>query len=235
MVQAASAIGICRLVATPHLRADFPAVRVEELAERIDRVRAVTEADGSKVALVSGAEASLTWALSATEEQLRLASFEGAGHDLLIETPSFNTLGIDRLLYQLRLRGYRITLAHPERTPELHSQPDRVRQLAGQGILLQVNAESLLGDERSSAVRRFARWLCTEGLAHALASDAHRGHGWRPIARLAIAAQALEKLVGPGRAEWMTCAVPAAIIDGAALPPAPEVTTRRRLLRLRRG
>lgn len=235
LVRAAAEAGIGRLVATPHLRADFPDVHVEELAERLEAVRAAVASEVPEVTLVSGAEVSLAWALSAGDEDLRLASFDQRGRDLLIETPSVNTYGFERMLYELRARGYRITLAHPERTPEFQEKRERLRDLSEQGLLLQVNAESLLGDQRASGVRKLAHWLCAEGLANALASDAHRGYGWRPIGRLKLGAQALARLVGAERAAWMTSAAPAAIVDGTALPPAPALIVKRGRLRLRRS
>jgi protein-tyrosine phosphatase len=235
LVRAARETGIVCLAATPHLRADFPQVDVHELAQRLELVRSAASAEALKLRLVAGAEVSLSWALSAGEQELRLASYGQAGRDLLIETPPVNTYSIETPLYELRLRGYRITLAHPERTPELQDKPERLRELSERGILLQVNAESLLGSEQSSRVRRTARWLCTEGVAHVLASDAHRGQGWRPIGRLELATQALARLVGPERARWMTSTAPAAVIDGVALAPAPEPVLRRGWLHFGRG
>ena len=116
LARAAAAAGTATIAATPHLRPDFPDVDVHELAERCDDVRAAIARDGIPVTVVSGAEASLVWALEAGEEELRLASYGQLGRDLLIETPSGSTSGLDALLYQLRAKGFRVTLAHPERS-----------------------------------------------------------------------------------------------------------------------
>jgi tyrosine-protein phosphatase YwqE len=106
-----------------------------------------------------------------------------------------------------------------------------LRELGAQGVLIQVNADSLLrtADGRT---QRFARRLVTEGLVHAIASDGHRGSSWRPVTTLAEGVEAAAALVGPERAQWMAAAAPAAIVEGADLPVAPYGIPQRKSRRL---
>jgi protein-tyrosine phosphatase len=228
MARSAVASGIVRLATTPHLRSDFPAVRHEEIAGRVADVQRELSAAGIELHVVAGAEVSLIWALEASEEDLRLASFGQRGHDLLIETPDDVSM-LEQLLYQVRVHGYRITLAHPERSPAFRRDASTLVRLTEQGVLVQVNAEALLASSRSP-LRKLAERLCLESMAHVVASDGHRGHEWRPVERLSRGVEALSGLVGPDRARWMASEVPAAVLDGAPLPPAPEVQRRRGLL-----
>jgi protein-tyrosine phosphatase len=223
MVGAAAAAGTSTLVATPHLRADFPAVDVFELAERCRALRAAAEDVAPTVNLLGGAETSLGWALAATDEELALASYAQRGTDLLIETPLSSMPAIEPILGELRSRGYRVVLAHPERSPDFQRDRERVRELVREGTLLQVNAGSLVSEAPRSRTRKLARWLCEQGLAHAIASDGHRASRWRPVGLLADGVAALGELVGDGRALWMAEAVPGAIVEGRELPPGPYV------------
>jgi len=223
MARAAADVGISTMAATPHLRSDFPDVHVEELAQRAQDVQAALERERIPLSVVSGAEVSLAWAVEASDEHLRLASYGQRGTDLLIETPSTGIYGLDRFLFELRARGHRVTLAHPERCADFHRDPEALRALVAQGVLLQVNADALVDAGRRSAIRRLAEQLCTEGLAHVLASDGHRASSWRPVTRLAQGLEALSELVGTQRAQWMASDVPRAIIEGAHLPPEPPV------------
>ncbi len=223
MARAAVASGIGTLVATPHLRPDFPGVVVDEIAGRTAALQARLDEEGIALRLVPGGEVSIVWALEAVEEQLKLASIGQRGTDLLIETPSLNTAGIDHMLYALRAKGYRTILAHPERNPELQRDSVLLERLVEQGVLLQVNADSLLARSRSSGPGALAERLCREGLAHVLAGDAHRGSEWRPVTVLSQAATALAELVGPERARWLTQDGPAAIVLGEPLGNAPTV------------
>jgi protein-tyrosine phosphatase len=227
MARAALETGIGTLAATPHLRSDFPDVNIDELAERCRHAQEAISAAGIEVELVCGSEASLMWAIDAGDEALRLATYRQRGTDLLVETPSAPVVALDRLIYEIRLRGVRVTLAHPERGREFQRDLEPLRRLAQQGVLLQVNAGSLLASRRSP-VRRLAEQLCREGLAHALASDGHRGTAWRPVTKLGEGVIALTELVGPARARWMVSDVPRAIVDGVELPPEPAIENGRK-------
>jgi len=227
MLRAAAASGVRTVAATPHLRSDFPDVHVRELADRCEQLRQASARAGIELELVSGAEISVSWALEASDEDLRLASYGQRGHDLLIETPATNILGLDRVLHDLRVKGYRVTLAHPERNPEFRRNDATLRGLVQNGVLLQINADSLLGSRASSGPRRFARELCRTGLGHVLASDGHRAERWRPITVLPAAMGAAAELVGAERAQWMASTA-SAIIDGAPVSTPPEVVSQRR-------
>jgi protein-tyrosine phosphatase len=232
MARAAVAVGIDAIAATPHLRADFPAVHVEEIAGRCESLRTELALDGIGLRVVGGAEVSLVWAVEASDDALVLATYDQRGTDLLIETPAIGVSGLDRLLYGLHGRGFRVTLAHPERNPEFQREPAPLRELVSQGVLLQVNADSLLEANRRSPLRRLAERLCRDGLAHVLASDGHRADSWRPVTRLAQAVAAAEGLVGPDRAHWMVYAAPTAIIEGEPLPDPPAISPPARKSRL---
>lgn len=171
-------------------------MHVEEIAGRVADLQAELDAREIPLALVSGAETSLVWALEASDEELRLASYGQRGKDLLIETPSSAVAGIGGLLYQIRVRGYRITLAHPERSHDFQRDPAALYELHRQGVLLQVKAESLLARDRRSGPGKLAERLCLDGVATALASDGHRGSSWRPVSKLPEAADLLATPIG---------------------------------------
>jgi protein-tyrosine phosphatase len=232
LARAAVTSGITMIAATPHLRPDFPAVRVRELAAQCQTVRGALERERIPLELVAGAEVSLVWALDASDDELRLASYEQRGADLLIETPFGQTVGLDRILYTLQTKGYRITLAHPERNRAFQVNSEPLQALVEQGILVQVNADSLAGHS-GRATTRLARRLIEHGHAHVIASDGHRGNSWRPVSRLADGVDAAARLVGSNRAEWMAVTAPRAILDGAQLsepPPARRPAKRWGLL-----
>jgi protein-tyrosine phosphatase len=223
LLRAAADSGTTTIAATPHLRSDFPDVHIEELAGRLQAVRDAAACEQIPIQVVCGAEASLLWALEAPDEDLRLATYHERGTHLLVETPAGSGSELDHLLYQLRLRGLRIILAHPERRYEFQRDISQIQDLVDQGVLLQINADSLLGGGRRSAARRLAEQLCTEGLVHALASDGHRSRSWRPVTRLALGVKAAATLVGEERARWMSADAPRAILAGTELPAAPPV------------
>jgi protein-tyrosine phosphatase len=223
MAQAAVESGIETIAVTPHVRPDFPQVRVEELAERCQHLQ--EELDGAKVRLrvVPGAEVSLVWALEADDESLRLATYGQRGTDLLVETP-YDVTGLERLIGSIQARGLRVTLGHPERSLTLQRSAERIETLRLQGLLMQINADALLR-RRSSPLRRVAERLCRNGQADVIASDGHRGTSWRPVTALAEAVEAAAAVVGEARAQWMVREAPAAIIEGREPGSPPPIET----------
>src|SRR5437588_9368643 len=85
MAWAAVDAGTGTIAATPHLRTDFPDVHVEELTERCEQMRRALEQAGLPLRIVEGAEVSLSWALGAGEERLKLATYGQRGTDVVIE------------------------------------------------------------------------------------------------------------------------------------------------------
>jgi len=223
LVRAAAAEGTTALAATPHLRPDYPGVRPEDLAGRVAELNERIPPDLG-VRIVPAAEVDLLWAQTASDEDLRLASFDQRGTDLLVETP-YGPLPahFEELLFRLAER-YRILLAHPERSVAFQRDPGRLAEIVRRGVLVQITLPSLTSPNPKSRTRQLSLHLIAEGLAHNLATDSHSPGPVRPP-RLAAAVDIASK-VAPARAEWMVTDVPAAILAGEPLPAPPAETPR---------
>ncbi len=233
LVAEAVATGVTTIAATPHLRADHPAVRPLELAARTARLQAALDSAGIAVELVGGGEVDVRWAQQAGEDELKAVSYGGRGRDVLTEVPYGELMPqFEDFVFRLRALGYRVLLAHPERSPTFQRDVDRLLALVGQGCLVQVTASALASRTRGSRSRKLAIALVREGIAHVIASDTHRRGGDR--ASLADAVEALRR-DAPLRAHWMVTEAPAAILAGEPLPPAPAERSRRITFEPRRG
>ena len=229
LARAAAADGVRVLAATPHLRADHPSVRPAELRDRADIVRAALTREGVGIDVVVGGEVDLLWAQQADELTLRQVSYGQRGTDLLVEAPYGELPArLEDMVFNLAAQGFRVLLAHPERSAGFRADPRRLRALVDRGSLLQLTAGSLVGPTRHSRIRRFAQQLVREGLAHVIASDAHGGDIERAGLSAGVAAAAE---VAPQRAEWMVTEAPAAILSGEALPEPPAERAGRRARR----
>jgi protein-tyrosine phosphatase len=221
--------GVRTLAATPHLHRSFPGVEPAELPGRVEALAAELAQAGTRLELVLAGEADVLWAVEADDETLRSVSFGRRGTDLLVETPHREMPPVfEDLVFRLQLRGYRITLAHPERSAAFHAKPERLAALVAAGVLVQVTAGALTG--RRGTVSRFAADLVRDGLAHVIASDAHSIGDGR--ARLAAGVAGAAR-IAPARAEWMATDAPAAILAGDPLPAAPSERRARGLARIR--
>jgi len=227
--------GIRTLVATPHLRADHPGVRPAELAGRARDLSEHLRARGLPVEVLPGAEVDLQAAAGLADEELALATLAGNGSDLLVETP-YGPLPADfsERVLELAARGFRLTLAHPERSPSFQEHPEAVGALVERGVLVQLTARSLSG--RRAATATAARTLLEHGWAHVLASDAHAIDRRPPDLGAAVSHAAEVLPHARAELEWMVTAAPRAILDGRPLPERPRRegrSLRGRLLRRR--
>ncbi len=220
MANTAALAGTRILAATPHLREDYPDVDVAELADRcLELDRSIADS-AIPIRIVPAGEIDLMWAVEASPEQLRLASYRQAGTHILVETPRESLLpNFETLLFRLRARGFRVLLAHPERSRTFQEQPERLATLAASGVLIQVNAGSLTRSAPGSRSRALARSLVRNRLAHVIASDAHAARGHRPPG-LSDALHAARQL-DPAHAESMVSSSPQAILGGDE-PARPE-------------
>ena len=101
--------------------------------------------------LVSGGEVDVLWAQSASDEELRAASYGGRGKDLLVETPYGELPGDVRgpAVQDPRAR-LPVLLAHPERNPSFQRDPARLSGSSSGGMLVQLTAGSVVGRGRAA-------------------------------------------------------------------------------------
>jgi protein-tyrosine phosphatase len=173
------------------------------------------------LAVLPGGEVAMGTARELDDDVLR-AFCLGGGTCLLLESPYGGELPwLEDLIADLRERGFRPLLAHPERSPLFQDDPDRLARLVERGVRCTVNAGSMTG-RSGDAVRACTLELFRRGLVHAVSSDAHDNSRRPP--RLREGFEELERdLPGISTAiDWYTDRAPAAILAGDPLPERPE-------------
>jgi protein-tyrosine phosphatase len=223
LARVAAAAGTHVLVATPHVNRRYPnraetiAPLVEELNARLTAEEIAT-AEGVALEVQAGAEVALTQLADIGPRELGRLRL-GAGEWLLVEPPFTPVAtGLDAILLELVDQGQRVVLAHPERCPAFQRRPEVLTTLAEAGILMSATAGALVGDFGGEA-RRLGLRLAHEGLLHNVASDAHDDRERPP----ALAADLERAGLGP-LLEWLTGAIPRAILGRVELPPRPVVS-----------
>jgi protein-tyrosine phosphatase len=211
IVRAAAAEGVRVLVATPHVRDDYP-TEPEEMEAALDELRAATD----EVELRGGGEIALDFLVELDRDDLRRFAL-GGSRALLLEFPYFGwPLDLADIVFRLVAQGFVPVIAHPERNHDVIAAPERLRPLVEAGALVQVTSASLDG-RLGKTFRASALALVERDLAHVLASDAHtaaiRAYGLRAGA---------DALDDPPLARWLTRDVPAALLAGERLPDRPR-------------
>jgi protein-tyrosine phosphatase len=220
LARAAVASGTRVMVATPHVNWHHhnDAATIARVASELnERLRI----EGIELEIRTGGEIAMTRAEQIEPgelERLRL----GDGPWVLLEPPFTPVVtGLDGVVMTLQSAGHRVLLAHPERCPALHRDPQMVESLVKGGVLTSITAGSLVG-RFGGEVRRFARALMEQGLVHNVASDAHDAVKRPPGMAEELAEAGFEPFT-----DWLTRAVPAAILSGEEIPHRPDVPLAR--------
>ncbi|MDE3191552.1 MAG: protein-tyrosine-phosphatase [Acidobacteriota bacterium] len=225
LLRAAAGDGIDRIAATPHVREDYPTTPREMELRLADLCGAAREA-AIPVEVLGGAELDLAFAARLEDDDLRRFGLGGNPSLLLLEFPYLGwPLPLADLVFDLQLRGYRVVLAHPERNADVQLDPERLRPLVDNGVVVQLTAASLDG-RLGGAPRAAARRLLDARLAHLVASDAHA-----PDVRSVGLSGAARASGDEALAQWLTEQVPDALLAGRPLPERPESPKRRFLRR----
>jgi protein-tyrosine phosphatase len=229
LARAALAAGTTRIAATPHIDRHFD-VDPHEIPGRVRELRGALDEAGIELEVVAGGEIALDRAGELDDDALHAISL-GGGPYVLLECPLTAHAGpIEAQVATLRLRGFEILLAHPERAPALQRDPRRLRELVAHDALCSVTAGAFTGQFGRPA-RSLAQAMLREGLVHSIDSDTHDEERRPPGLAAGLAAAGIED---SPLAAWLSEEAPAAILAGERLPDRPPAP-RRRLGRFRRA
>ncbi|HSM06872.1 MAG TPA: CpsB/CapC family capsule biosynthesis tyrosine phosphatase [Longimicrobiales bacterium] len=230
-VDAMVAVGIGRVVTTPHFRAsllqdeDACAQRIDEVERSFERLREAVRTRHSTLRLERGFEILLDVPdPDFSDPRVRLA---GTPY-VLVEWPRMRILpGTAAVLTRIREAGWTPVVAHPERYHGMDAELRRPLQWRQAGALLQVNHGSVVGRYGTEARSRALR-LLQAGVVDVLSTDHHPrpGHGLeveavREFFREADAEESFARLtdVNPGR-----------LMDGEAPLEVPGFALKKSLL-----
>jgi protein-tyrosine phosphatase len=218
LARTATAAGTRAMATTSHISPvgvwpdALPSAR-EALADRLAEA-------GIALELLAGGEIAPDRLPELDDDALRLIAL-GGGPYVLLECP-FSPVGtsMEMMVDDLHRRGFGVLLAHPERSPTFQRDPAHLASLVERGALAQITTGSLTG-RFGETPRRAAETMLQQGLTHVLASDAHDAVHRGPDLHAA------DGVLEPPLAEWMTAAVPAAIVAGDPLPERPPLPRAR--------
>ncbi len=172
MAEMAADSGVSGIAATPHVLDDrIPTIA--HLRSALDELRCAIDECGIPITLYSGMEIMATEQTAALLASGKLLTLNGSRYPLLEFGFSETAEKMEQILLAVQAEGFVPVLAHPERYYALQDMPHKAMRMAEQGILLQLDKDSILGKMDVKAVR-CAHFLLSEKCIHAVASDAHR-------------------------------------------------------------
>jgi len=203
--------GTTAIVATPHVIDNSQCPDWETIVNRCQELQSVAQEMNIDLPIYPAAEIALSM------DNLDLLPQPGpycinGGNYALIELPAFEIPSYAlEFFFTLLTRGITPILAHPERQGEIIKNPDLIVDWVQRGILVQVNAGSLLGKFGERA-RTTAFLLLDNNLVHFVGSDAHSARGRNP--KLDQVAALIADRCGKEKVKELFTINPAKVIQG---------------------
>jgi len=226
----AAADGIRIVVATPHMFDGLHRVSRGDVLAGVNALRERLESEGIALEILPGADTHVTRELPDLIQRGEALTVADGGRYLLLELPhDVVPIGLDDLLFAIRLQGITAIVTHPERNRAIRPDAAVLRGIVDAGHLVQVTGASLTGFFGDEA-RRCAVDLLRSGLCHFVASDAH-SISRRPPVLGAARAEVLE-LLGAEETRVIFEDRPKAVLAGdrieAPIAAAPRTGGRKR-------
>ncbi|MFP3903623.1 MAG: tyrosine-protein phosphatase [Armatimonadota bacterium] len=215
MARIAAEDGIRAVCATPHAGIDPYYTMPAAIHEGLGTLREQIQRHDIDLTLFPGSEVSVTADLSAMADGDELLTLNESRY-LLAELPFYGGIeGVEQQIFQISVSGYRLVLAHPERSQACQRDPGLLEMLRYRGCLAQVNAGSITGSEGRRVRGICLQWL-EDGLVDIIASDAHNTGRRRPV--LTPAKEAVVEIGGSELWRTLTVVNPALILKDEDIP-----------------
>lgn len=174
MLKNAELEGMTDVILTPHYMKNGPFHKLrEEQKIRFDFFKNFIQQEGLAIQLHLGNELYIHPQLSDLLENGKISTLADSDY-VLIEFPFEQYKSdYDDILYDLRVMGYKVIIAHPERYTYVRNDYTFVQRWIDEGYLLQCNSTSLLSGNKASL------YLMDAGAISFIASDAHNQN--RPL------------------------------------------------------
>lgn len=188
MARMAAADGITGTVTTPHwIQGTSWQPEPATVRSMVDEMNSRLAAEGIDFTVYPGMEIGIIPDLPKVFSEGRLLSL-AEGDFILIEIPFYTLpLGIEEVIFGLKMQGLKPVLAHPERNREFQGAPKRIMDFLKLGALVQVTAGSLCGGFGESA-KKCSIEFAKLGAIHFVASDAHSTKHRTPVVSDAFSA-----------------------------------------------
>ncbi len=164
--------GITRIIASPHVTQGTFENTPETLEPAFRELRDELDRRGNNIDISYSGEYRIDDFL---KRRLDQGDIKLMPNGFIIIENSFlqEPWNIDRLIFDLQVRGMRPILAHPERYTYYFKKPNRYRKLHDAGLAFQTNVLSLAG-AYGKPEQKVAEQLIADGLVDYLGTDLHR-------------------------------------------------------------
>jgi len=211
--------GITHVVATPHASGSWE-FNPGENAAKLSTLRETLAEESIPLAVATGCDFHLSYDNIKDAVANPRKYTVNATQYLLVELPDVGlSPHLGEILFELRVAGMVPILTHPERNPTLQRDFKRLEAWMRDGLLVQVTANSVLG-QMGKAAEQMAHKLLADRWVHFLATDAHNLERRPP--KMRAACELVAKRYGADYAELLCTGNPTAVFEDKPLPDQPE-------------
>lgn len=220
MLRIAAEDGTTVIAATPHAANAEP----QQIIAAVAALNASAARAGIPVTVVSGSEIIFAADLADCYRNGRLTTLNDTRY-VLIELPLQADWSpfFPQAIFALQVAGALPILVHAERYRAVHQQPSILADAIANGVLIQVNADSILG-HAGRTTRTTAEHLLRHRMVHIVASDAHNTTTRPPRTRAALAR--VSAVVDADYAAWIRANAATVLTGETVTGPAPALTQR---------
>lgn len=170
MLKNAASDGVTVIIATPHFRHEMFEYPKKLIDERFIKLQGIAEKMG--ICLLIGSEYHVNSDIIKDLRETRVHSLADTKYVLCEFSHDSEFDEIKDYSRMLLANGYIPVLAHVERYKAFQKKTVESEMLGEMGVLLQINADSILGLE-SRKIKKASQRLLKNGVADIVASDAH--------------------------------------------------------------
>jgi len=172
MLKIAENEGVEYICATPHFITEEFEITHSEYIERLEKLVLISREENFDIKILSGLEIYMHPNLPKLYKEKKIWGINDLQY-LLIELPMGQfPIYTEDVFYELMLLGVKPILAHPERNLKIMKNHDLIINLINQGVMMQINAGSLLGDY-GKEIKKTALEFLKRNMIHILGSDGH--------------------------------------------------------------
>lgn len=188
-------LGYRKLICTPHVISDIYPNNPETILPQLHLVKKALKEKNVDISLEAAAEymVDIDFERLIVEDK-PLLTF---GQNFILIEMSFAgpSANIEKVIFQLRLKGLQPVLAHPERYGYYHNDLENYRHYVDLGCLLQINLLSLLG-YYGKPVKTIAEKLVKHRMVDLLGTDMHHERHLAALQELATSKEFYKLLEG---------------------------------------
>lgn len=209
MLKEAQKAGFNMIVLTPHYLEGYYESSKNNNLVYTNKLNMIAMQNNIHIRLFLGNESYLSEDLPNLVKQGKVSTINNSRY-LLFELPmNSEPMDLNRMVYKMQEIGITPILAHPERYSYIQENPNIVYDLIKNGVLMQSNYGSVLGQYGKKAKVIFKK-LLENNMIYFLGSDVHRVNSI--YTKMPEAVNKIEEIIGKQKMQEITCINPQKVL-----------------------